>query len=678
MSDPAAGAAEAAVETSVLLVGAVDVAILATLVGAAYWWFFLRKKDDLSSSFDAAAIKSFSIEGSMNRERSSGSFISKMRAHGRNVVVFYGSQTGTAEEFAARLAKEAVRYGLKAMVADPEECEMEELQELKTISNHLAIFCMATYGEGDPTDNCQEFYQWLQEGSVNLPGLNYAVFALGNKTYEHYNAMGRYVDSRLEQLGAYRVFALGEGDDDANIEEDFITWKDDFWASVCEQFGLEVSASDLNMRQYQLIVHEKGSLPEDKIYHGEVARLTQFTNQRPPFDLKNPYLAEVVEKRDLYNSERSCLHMEFDIVGSKMRYETGDHMGFYPTNDSALVEELGKLLNVDLDQVITLRNTDEDSSKKHPFPCPCSYRTALSHYVDICTAPRTHVLKELSEYCSDEVDKAKLKLMSSSSAEGKAEYAKWVQEACRSIVHILEDLPSCKPPLDLMLEFMPRLQPRYYSISSSSKVFSERIHITAVKVDYTTPTNRHITGVATGQMAITNLKTRLPIFVRRSQFKLPTRPTAPIIMVGPGTGLAPFRGFLQERQHQRVVENKQVGESHLFYGCRKRNEDFLYPEELNAFVADGTCKMYVAFSREQEHKIYVTHLLAKEMDLVWDVIGVKGGHFYVCGDARTMARDVYQIVLKTLREKGGMSSADAEKYLKKMESQRRYCTDVWS
>lgn len=183
-------------------------------------------------------------------------------------------------------------------------------------------------------------------------------------------------------------------------------------------------------------------------------------------------------------------------------------------------------------------------------------------------------------------------------------------------------------------------------------------------------------------------------------------------MVGPGTGLAPFRGFLQERQHQRVTENKQVGESHLFYGCRKKAEDYLYRDELEAYVADGTCKLYAAFSREQPHKvsfsrnhlytnmnlymityisiqiyiyffslrskIYVTHLLAERMDLVWNVIGVQSGHFYVCGDARTMARDVHQIVLKTLQEKGGMSPEESEKYFKKMESQRRYCTDVWS
>ena len=149
-------------------------------------------------------------------------------------------------------------------------------------------------------------------------------------------------------------------------------------------------------------------------------------------------------------------------------------------------------------------------------------------------------------------------------------------------------------------------------------------------------------------------------------------------MVGPGTGLAPFRGFLQERHHQRTVENKQVGESHLFYGCRKSAEDFLYREELEGYVAEGTCKLYTAFSREQPEKVYVTHLLKERMDLLWNIIGEQNGHFYVCGDARTMARDVHKIVMTMLQEKGKMTLAEAEKYFKKMESQRRYCTDVWS
>lgn len=223
------------------------------------------------------------------------------------------------------------------------------------------------------------------------------------------------------------------------------------------------------MRQYRLL--EQPEVAQDRIYSGEVARLHSLSNQRPPFDAKNPYLAPMKVNRELHKAgDRSCMHVEFDLEGSKMRYEAGDHLAVYPVNDTDLVERLGKLCNADLDTVFSLINTDTDSSKKHPFPCPTTYRAALTHYLEITALPRTHIIKELAEYCSDEADKELLKLMSSTTPEGKAKYHAWVGDACRNIVHILEDIPTCRPPIDHICELLPRLQPRFYSISSSSKV----------------------------------------------------------------------------------------------------------------------------------------------------------------------------------------------------------------
>lgn len=189
------------------------------------------------------------------------------------------------------------------------------------------------------------------------------------------------------------------------------------------------------------------------------------------------------------------MHIEFDLEGSKMRYDAGDHLAVYPMNNIELVEKIGKFCGKDLNTIFTLINTDEESSKKHPFPCPSSYRTALVHYLDITSNPRTHVLKELAEYCSDPVEKEKLKLMSSTSPEGKDLYQKWIIEENRNIVHILEDMPSCHPALDHLCELLPRLQPRYYSISSSPKLCPNTVHITAVVVEYTTPTGRDNKGI---------------------------------------------------------------------------------------------------------------------------------------------------------------------------------------
>ncbi|EDX03940.1 GD23403 [Drosophila simulans] len=656
--------------------GLLDVALLAVLIGGAAFYFLRSRKKEEEPT------RSYSIQPTTvcTTSASDNSFIKKLKASGRSLVVFYGSQTGTGEEFAGRLAKEGIRYRLKGMVADPEECDMEELLQLKDIDNSLAVFCLATYGEGDPTDNAMEFYEWITSGDVDLTGLNYAVFGLGNKTGGHYNKVAIYVDKRLEELGANRVFEVGVGDDDANIEDDFITWKDRFWPAVCDHFGIEGGGEEVLIRQYRLL--EQPEVQPDRIYTGEIARLHSIQNQRPPFDAKNPFLAPIKVNRELHKGGgRSCMHIELSIDGSKMRYDAGDHVAMFPVNDKSLVEKLGQLCNADLDTVFSLINTDTDSSKKHPFPCPTTYRTALTHYLEITAIPRTHILKELAEYCTDEKEKELLRSMASISPEGKEKYQSWIQDACRNIVHILEDIKSCRPPIDHVCELLPRLQPRYYSISSSAKLHPTDVHVTAVLVEYKTPTGRINKGVATtylkNKQPQGSEEVKVPVFIRKSQFRLPTKPETPIIMVGPGTGLAPFRGFIQERQFLRD-EGKTVGESILYFGCRKRSEDYIYESELEEWVKKGTLNLKAAFSRDQGKKVYVQHLLEQDADLIWNVIGENKGHFYICGDAKNMAVDVRNILVKILSTKGNMSEADAVQYIKKMEAQKRYSADVWS
>lgn len=659
------------------LVSMTDVFIL-SLAGAfaAYWYFIRNRKQDTPN------FKKLTIAPVLERSLSSDqTFITKMKNQNRNVIVFYGSQTGTAEEFATRLAKDASRYGMKGMVCDPEESDMEDISKLADIENSLAIFCMATYGEGDPTDNAQEFNEFLTSGDIDLSGMKYAVFGLGNKTYEHYNSAGKFVDKRLGELGADRVFELGLGDDDANIEEDFVTWKEKFWPAVCAAFGVEATGENVNTRQYEL-----GTVPEDlpkeRIFKGEPARVGSFVTQKPPYDVKNPYMSPIKVNKELHNnSGRSCMHIELDIADSKIRYESGDHVAIFPTNDADIVERIGKRLGVDLDEIFTLNNMDEDASKKHPFPCPCSYRTALTHYVDIINPPRTHVLGELAEYATDDKDKEFLGKMTNASEEGKALYVDWIAKDHRDILAILEDLPSLQPPLDHIVELLPRLQPRFYSISSSPKVHPKSIHVTAVLVDYITRTNRLTKGVCTALLSSLkpdNLETppRVPIYVRKSQFRLPFKPTTPVIMVGPGTGIAPFRGFLQERSFY-ASEGKPVGQTVLYFGCRHKAQDFIYEEELMQFKNQGVLTLHTAFSRDQEQKVYVQHLLDQNHDEIWEVLN-NNGHLYICGDAKNMAREVNAAIVKVLINKGDMDTASAEAYIKRLQAKGRYSADVWS
>jgi len=286
-------------------------------------------------------------------------------------------------------------------------------------------------------------------------------------------------------------------------------------------------------------------------------------------------------------------------------------------------------------------------------------------------------LKALAEYASDEEHKAKLLLLSTASDEGLKEYSQFIQKDRKSIIDVLKHFDTCKPPTEYLLELLPRLQARYYSISSSPKIDSNVISITAVVTRYTLG-DRVIKGVCTNYLLDKLVEAKSPVFVRKSTMRLPHRLSTPIIMIGPGTGLAPFRGFLQERSSQKQ-QGKEIGEIDLYFGCRNPEHDYIYASELEIYKEDKVLsELNVAFSRlNGNKKVYVQNLLWDNREHVWQMIE-SGAHIYVCGDARNMARDVQNTFHKILTDVGGKTDAEAQKLLHDMERQRRYQADVWS
>lgn len=709
--------------------GTTDVLLTCAALAAGLVWLYKRQQSNNQNDYDDYFTNIEYIEQTTDNlesgDQASTSLYERMKATDRNMVVFYGSQTGTAEEFANRIAKEAARYGMRAMTADPEEINFESITRISDIDKSLLVFCLATYGEGDPTDNSREFYEWLRRGESDLNGLNYAVFGLGNKTYEHYNAVGIYADARLIELNGNRICELGLGDDDGMIEDDFMNWKEKFWTEVCDKFNL-VLTNDTNFRQYELVVHKNRDDfydPETgkpkNLFTGEPYRIGSYEKKSPPYGLKNPIKCKPINYRELYQgADRSCLHVEFDLKGEIVGYKTGDHLVVFPEIDCDLVNQLGKLLSIDLEEIITMKCIDTYTAKNNIIPCPCTYRTAFTYYVDISTSPRVQPLREMSSYVTDEEDKKFLELICSSSPEGREKYNDWVVKSARNIVQIINDLNSFRPPADLLIELLPRLQPRYYSISSSNLVNPNIVSITAVVVEYkslagymnkgvatnylrkntllagksnfeseTKPKQangdtNHITSNGFGHSPKFSFDNKVPICFVQSQFRLPpvvNNKLDPIIMIGPGTGLAPFRGFLHEIQHLRINNNLETSDVILYYGCRNKNKDHLYPDELAQFKADGTLtELRVAFSRDQPEKVYVTHLLEQNRDETWDIIGNRNGYVYVCGEARSMAKNVLQIFKNLIMERLETDEKGADAYLKKMEQEKRYKADVWS
>eukprot|EP00127_Corallochytrium_limacisporum_P005297 Clim_evm28s202 gene=Clim_evmTU28s202 len=677
------------VEDQKPLLDTMDIVLLILLgIGGAAYYYYSQPAKPKVSILGPGAKKLNGTNGTRSSAMFDDSdFVEQMKRDKKDMVIFFGSQTGTAEDFARRLAKEAAGLGFKCLVADIEDYEMENLTKLggELGEDHLAVFCMATYGEGDPTDNSQTFWDWMHDeadvGETDMSKLKFAVFSLGNKTYEHYQSVGRYTDKRLEELGAQRMCERGEGDDDGSIEDDFVAWKEQFWPTIAEKYGREINFDGIGEeRTYEVV---KSEVAEKYVYTGEPARVGSYRTQRGPYDQKNPFLAPMAVKKDLFTvgGERHCYHIEFNLKGSGIRYAAGDHLGVYPTNDLELVKKIVERLGDDIDTVMKFKPIDPAAGAKGPFPNPCTYRTALMHYADITTPLKGHHFNELAKYCTVEEEQNAMKELGTK--DGKAKLDKFLQHGQGDLLDVLERFPSLQPPIDHVLEMLPRMQIRYYSISSSPKVDPNIVAITAVLVEYNLPSGRNKKGVATGWFHNLNCdgqEVKVPCFVRKSTFRLPGKKNTPVIMIGPGTGLAPFRGFIQDREADVKTAGGDTSDLNmdLYYGCRKSAEDYLYRDYLEESDKNGILtNLYTAFSREGPKKVYVQHLLEKQAARVWELLE-QGGHVYICGDASNMARDVHNVLIKAIKDGGNMTDNEAHEYIQKLEKQHRYQKDVWS
>lgn len=540
----------------------------------------------------------------------------------RAITLLYGSETGNAqglaEIFEERLSNIGHNVTLKAM----DEFKPKNLKNVEDL-----FIITSTQGEGDPPDNAAELHEFIHgRKAPKLEGVRFSVLALGDQTYEFFCQTGRDFDKKLEELGAERLYE--RVDCDVDYEEDAEKWM----ANVINTIDSAPEGT-----QSEQVVSESIKSAKEKKY-----------------SKANPYQAEVLENINLNGrgSNKETRHIEFLLDNFGEEYEVGDCLVVLPQNDPALVELLISTLGWDPGDQIQI-SEDGDT---------ISLEEALTSYFEITKLTRP-LLQNAAAYFDNETLK------------DKVQDSEWIQNYIegRDFIDLLNDFPPEELEPEDVYQILRKLPPREYSISSSYQSLPDEVHITVGAVRYNTH-GRDRSGVCSVQFAERiQPGDTVPIYLKRNpNFKFPKDGETPVIMIGPGTGIAPFRAHMQERE-----EYGYKGNTWLFFGDQHFTTDFLYQTEWQEWLNDGVLeKMNIAFSRDTDQKVYVQHRIAEHSKEFNEWLE-KGASIYICGDEKNMAKDVHQAIRNVLVKERNLTEEDAESYLKQMKKDKRYQRDVY-
>lgn len=538
------------------------------------------------------------------------------------LTVLFGSESGNAEGLADQTVKAAAKLGFKAKAVSMGDITPAKL---KGVENLLVL--VSTWGEGDPPENSVDFVTaFMGDGAPKLEGTRFSVLGLGDTSYEHFCKMGKDFDARLEALGGQRVF--DRKDCDVDFDDDFDAWQNGALAALAKLAAPAATAAVVTSA-------------------GPAAGAIKFSR-------KNPFPAELKE-RVLLNgkgSAKETIHLEFDLEGSGLEYETGDALAVIPHNAEDVVEDILKATKLDPEARITIK--DEK----------LTLRQALTSRLDI-TGISLPVLKRYFEISKHPDLDTLLK------PENKADLQTYLYG--RELIDVLHDFPAKDISADSLVTVMRKLPPRLYSIASSPKAHPGEVHLTVGVVRYDAH-GRERKGVCSTYMADRiQPGDKAEIFVTPNKhFKVPTNPDASLIMVGPGTGIAPFRAFIEER-----AATEAKGKNWLIFGDQHYLTDFLYQAEWQSYLADGVLtKLDVAFSRDQKEKVYVQDRMRENAKELYAWLQ-DGATFCVCGDASRMAHDVDKALHDIVAQQGGLSEEAAAEYVKQLKADKRYLRDVY-
>lgn len=541
----------------------------------------------------------------------------------REVTVLYGSQTGNSIGLSKKLGKKLEEQGLQVTLSSMGDFKPNGLKKIENL-----LIVVSTHGEGEPPDNAIPFHEFLNsKRAPKLDGLRYSVLALGDTSYEFFCQTGKDFDKRLQELGGTAL--VPRVDCDVDFDEPAAAWMNDVLAALSST------------------VATSGAVTSEAI-------TAAVSGGESEFNRTNPFKAEVLENLNLNGrgSDRETRHIELSLEGSNLDYEPGDSLGVFPENHPRLVDELIATMGWNADERVTV-NKNGDQVSVHE---------ALLRYYEI-TAVTKPVAEQLAKLSSGNELTALL--------ANDSEFRNVMNSS--DLLDVVQDYALKGIPAAQFLAVLRKIPARLYSIASSSKSFPDEVHLTVRTVRYEAR-GRQRYGVCSVHLAErVEAGDTLPVYIQHNpNFKLPENPDTPIIMVGPGTGVAPFRAFLGERE-----ETGAEGKTWLFYGDQHFATDFLYQTEWQRWLKDGVLtKMDVAFSRDTEQKVYVQHRMLEHSKELYQWLQ-EGASVYICGDEKKMAHDVHAALITILQQEGGLSSEQAAEYMTRLQQEKRYQRDVY-
>lgn len=576
----------------------------------------------------------------------------KLQGHQTPLLVLYGSNLGTAEGIARELAETGHYLGFKSEVLSLDE-------GMNKLTPEGAVIIVTASYNGNPPDNASHFINWLQEEEADkLKGVRYSIFGCGDRNWAStYQKIPRFVDERLATLGAERLLKRGEADASDDFEKQLDDWKSVFWPKLMETFGLEYNGASEKDRSNLTISFVNGMIGT------------------PLAETYDAFLAKVIENKELQNenSSRSTRHIEIELP-KEASYQEGDHLGVLPQNPSELIQRVLDRFKLNSDDHLLLEGSGRNAAHL-PLGHPVSLTDLLGHSVELQEPASRAQIREVASYTVCPPHKKELEHLLEEETYKKEIWNKRV-----TMLELIEKYEACEIPFERFLELLPPLKPRYYSISSSPAVTRDHLSITVGVVRGPALSGKgEYYGIASNYLLGRKPGDLVAIFLSKPQsgFELPEDEETPIIMIGPGTGVAPFRGFLQAREVMKK-EGRQLGEAHLYFGCRNPSEDFLYREELEGYQNAGIVKLHTAFSRvENKTKVYVQHMLEEDKAEIIRLLD-QGAKLYICGDGSKMAPDVEATLRKAYREIHKTSEQEALEWLDKLLSSRQYTKDVWT